>query len=72
MDFDITDQQLIRNIAFLRCWRKNGSTMEQYISYLQISNKPVIHLGEKYYTTFSLKLARLIKTCLMKPIVKSM
>jgi hypothetical protein len=31
--FDITDQLLIRFSAFVRYWRKNGSTMRQYISY---------------------------------------
>jgi hypothetical protein len=29
----ITDQLLIRFSAFVRYWRKNGSTMRQYISY---------------------------------------
>jgi hypothetical protein len=31
--FDVTDQLLIRWFAFNRHWRKNGSTMRQYISY---------------------------------------
>jgi hypothetical protein len=31
--FDVTDQLLIRYLAFVRYWRKNGSTMRQYISY---------------------------------------
>jgi hypothetical protein len=31
--FDVTDQQLIRFSSFDRYWRKNGSTMRQYISY---------------------------------------
>jgi hypothetical protein len=31
--FDVTDQLLIRIFAFIRYWRKNGSTMGQYISY---------------------------------------
>jgi hypothetical protein len=31
--FDVTDQLLIRSFAFVRYWRKNGSTMRQYISY---------------------------------------
>jgi hypothetical protein len=30
---DVTDQLLIRFSAFVRYWRKNGSTMRQYISY---------------------------------------
>jgi hypothetical protein len=32
-DIDVTDQLLIRFSAFVRYWRKNGSTMRQYISY---------------------------------------
>jgi hypothetical protein len=32
--FDITDQLLIRLFAFVRYWRKNESTMRQYIIYL--------------------------------------
>jgi hypothetical protein len=31
--FDVTDQLLIRFSALVRYWRKNGSTMRQYISY---------------------------------------
>jgi hypothetical protein len=31
--FDVTDQLRIRFSAFVRYWRKNGSTMRQYISY---------------------------------------
>jgi hypothetical protein len=30
---DVLDQLLIRFSAFVRYWRKNGSTMRQYISY---------------------------------------
>jgi hypothetical protein len=33
-DFDITVQQLIKFSIFMRHWRKSGSTMVQYISYL--------------------------------------
>jgi hypothetical protein len=40
--FDIADQLLIRISAFVRYWRKNGSTMRQYIRYSYISRKPVI------------------------------
>jgi hypothetical protein len=32
--FDITDKLLIRFSVFVRHWRKNGSTMRQYISFL--------------------------------------
>jgi hypothetical protein len=31
--FNITNQLLIRNFAFVRYWRKTGNTMEQYIYY---------------------------------------
>jgi hypothetical protein len=33
VDFDVTDQLLIRNFVFVRYWRKNGSTVIQYDSY---------------------------------------
>jgi hypothetical protein len=33
-DFDVIVQLLIRYFAFVRYWRKNGSTMGLYISYL--------------------------------------
>jgi hypothetical protein len=56
VDFDVIDQLLIRYFAFVRYWRKYGSTMGLYISYLQISVKPMIQLGGKYYTRFSLNL----------------
>jgi hypothetical protein len=32
--FDVTDQLLIKFFAFIIYWRKNGSTLRQYISYL--------------------------------------
>jgi hypothetical protein len=32
--FDVTGQQLIRFSISVRCWRKSGSIMAQYISYL--------------------------------------
>jgi hypothetical protein len=31
--FDVTDQLLITIFVFIRYWRKNVSTMRQYISY---------------------------------------
>jgi hypothetical protein len=40
----------------VRYWRKSGSKMAQYISYLYISRKPMIQLGGKHYTRFSLSL----------------
>jgi hypothetical protein len=39
---DETDQLLIRLSAFVRYWRKNVSTMRQYISYSWTSRKPMI------------------------------
>jgi hypothetical protein len=38
----------------VRYWRKSGSIMVQYISYLYTSRKPTIQLGGKYYTIISL------------------
>jgi hypothetical protein len=55
-DSYVTDEQLIKFSLSGRYWRKNGSIMAQYISYLYISRKPTIHLGGKYYTIFSLSL----------------
>jgi hypothetical protein len=52
-DFNITDQLLTGYSAVLIYWRKNGSTMGQYISYLDL--KKACDSGEKYHTTFSLK-----------------
>jgi hypothetical protein len=53
--FDVTDQLLIRFSAFVRNWRKNGSTMRQYISYSYkwTSRRPIIQLGGKYCAIFS-------------------
>jgi hypothetical protein len=39
MDFDVTDQLLIRFSAFVRYWEKSGSTMRLYISYSEISSE---------------------------------
>jgi hypothetical protein len=38
VDFHVTDQLLARFSAFFWYWRKNGSTMRQYISYSETSN----------------------------------
>jgi hypothetical protein len=54
--FDVTDQLLIRFSAFVRYWRRDGSTMRQYISYSKASRKPLIQLGRKYCTIFSYSL----------------
>jgi hypothetical protein len=45
VDFDITGELLIIYSAFVKYLRKNGNTMTQCISYLQISRKLVIQLG---------------------------
>jgi hypothetical protein len=48
VDFNVIDQQhLIKSPVSARYWRKNGNIMAQYISYLQISRKPMIELGGK-------------------------
>jgi hypothetical protein len=54
VDFDVTGRRLIISSISLRYWRKSGSIIAQYLSYLQISRKPMIRLGGKYYTSFSL------------------
>jgi hypothetical protein len=56
VDFYVIGQRLIRSSTSVRYWRKSGSIMAQYISYLQISGKPNIHVGGRYYTIFSLSL----------------
>jgi hypothetical protein len=33
VDFEVTDELLIKFAAFVRYWRRNGSTMRKYISY---------------------------------------
>jgi hypothetical protein len=66
VDFNVTDQLLIKYFAFVRYWRKNKSTMGEYISYLSF------HAGlcQKYYCTIisldlvHIKLVNLIKICL--------
>jgi hypothetical protein len=40
--FEVTDQLLIRFSAFVRYWRKSGTTMRQYISYPWTLRKPMI------------------------------
>jgi hypothetical protein len=40
--FDVADQLLIGLSAFFRYWRKNWSTMREYISYSYTSRKPMI------------------------------
>jgi hypothetical protein len=64
LGFEATDQLLIRSFAFVKYWRRNGSTMRQYISYSQTTRKPMIQLEGKQHTILSIKLVRLIKMCL--------
>jgi hypothetical protein len=42
--FNVTDQLQCRFFAFVRRWRRNGSTVRTYISYLQILKNRVIQL----------------------------
>jgi hypothetical protein len=70
--FDVTDQLLIRFSAFVGYWRKNGSTMRQYISY-SIDFKKVYGSvrREVLYSILiefgvPMKLVMLIKMCLNK------
>jgi len=41
VDFDVIDKLLVTYYVFIRYWRKNGSIMGQYITYLQILRRPV-------------------------------
>jgi hypothetical protein len=71
-DYDITEQLPIRYSAFVKYWRRNGSTMGQHISYLLTSRMS----GEGYCATLTefctpTKQVRLKKCAEMKPIVKS-
>jgi len=63
MDFDIIDQLLIRYSAFIRYWRRNESTVGQYISYLQTSRRGVLYTILIEFG-IPMKLVRLIKVCL--------
>jgi hypothetical protein len=56
VDFNATDQLLIRFSAFVRHCRRNGSTMGQYTTYIHTSRMSVIQIGEKYCTVFSFTL----------------
>jgi hypothetical protein len=65
----ITDLLLIRFSTFARYWSKNGSTMEQCISYLQTSRKLMTQLRQvlcNILLEFGIpkKLVRLSKMCL--------
>jgi hypothetical protein len=56
VDFDVIDQRMIKLSISDGYRRKNRSIMAQYIGCLQISRKPTIQLGGKYYTIFSMSL----------------
>jgi hypothetical protein len=68
--FYVKGQLLNRFSAFVRYWRKNGSTMRQYIRYLWISRKPMdsVRRDVLYNILIGLgvpmKLIRLIEICL--------
>jgi hypothetical protein len=62
--FDITDQLLIRFSAFVRYWRKNGSTVRQYISYVHDSVRREVLYNILIEFGIPMKLVRLIKMCL--------
>jgi hypothetical protein len=50
VDFDAINQLS----AFVRYWRKSGSIMIQYVSYLYTMTMPMSKLGDKSCTIFSL------------------
>jgi len=56
MDFDEKDQLLIIYSAFVKYSRKDGNTMLQCISYLQISRKFMIQLEGRSCIIFSFSL----------------
>jgi hypothetical protein len=41
VDFNIIDQLLIRYSAFIRLCRKNGITVGQHVTCLEVSRRPV-------------------------------
>jgi hypothetical protein len=67
--FDISDQLLIRFSALFRYWRKNGSAMRQYISFINFKKAYDSVRREVLYNIIiefgvPMKLVRLIKMCL--------
>jgi hypothetical protein len=70
VNFSAIDPVLIRYSACVRYWRRNGSTVVLYISYLNTSRKPNDLVGQEVlYNIFIefailLKLIGLIKVCL--------
>jgi hypothetical protein len=51
--FNVTDQPLMRYVAFARYWRKNVNIVRQYISYSWTSRMHMIQLGGIYCMIFS-------------------
>jgi hypothetical protein len=63
--FDVTDQVLIRFSAFIRYWRKNGSTMTVYqlfIDFKEAYDSMIYNILIEFRVP--MKLVRLIKMCL--------
>jgi hypothetical protein len=58
VDLEVADQQLIRYSVFVRRWRKSGTIITKYISYLQILRRHKSQSGDKY-TMFSMHLVYL-------------
>jgi len=57
--FDATGRRLIIYSAFTKYLRKNGNTMNKFISSLYASRKLMIQLGGRSYIRFSLSLVSL-------------
>jgi hypothetical protein len=52
--FYITDQVLIRSLAFVRCWRKNRSTMRQYQLFIDFKKASQRSVGPRPLYTWTL------------------
>jgi hypothetical protein len=59
--FDITDQLLIRSFAFIKYWRRNGSTVRQYIkkAYDSVRREVLYNILTEFGVP--MKLVRLLK-----------
>jgi hypothetical protein len=62
--FNITDQLLIRFSAFVRFWRKNGSTMHQLFIDFKTSVRREVLYNDLIELGVPMYLVRLIKMCL--------